>query len=112
MIEASHFTGSILGAALLVLSHGLSRRLDAAFALVVVTLTLGVVTPLLKGGRYEEAAALRLPLGLWRARPPSIDAPHSSSLRSAGESARDRSRRGRWSSPRPLGCKRPGADST
>jgi phosphatidylglycerol lysyltransferase len=51
VIEASHFTGSILGAALLVLSHGLSRRLDAAFALVVVTLTLGVVTPLLKGGR-------------------------------------------------------------
>ena len=70
VIEASHFTGSILGAALLVLSHGLSRRLDAAFALVVLTLTLGIVTSLLKGGRHEEAAALTLLLlVLWRARP-------------------------------------------
>ena len=70
VIEASHFTGSILGAALMVLSHGLSRRLDAAFALAVVTLTLGIVTSLLKGGRYEEAAALTLLLlVLWRARP-------------------------------------------
>ena len=70
VVEASHFTGSVLGAALVVLSHGLSRRLDAAFGLVVVSLALGIVASLLKGGRYEEAAALALLLlVLWRARP-------------------------------------------
>jgi len=69
VVEASHFTASVLGAALLVLSHGLSRRLDAAFGLVVVVLALGIVTSLLKGFRYGEAAALTvLLLVLWRAR--------------------------------------------
>lgn len=70
VIEASHFTASILGASLLVLAHGLSRRLDAAFGLVVAVLVLGIATSLLKGGQYEEAIALTLLLlVLWRTRP-------------------------------------------
>lgn len=70
VIDASHFTGSVLGASLLVLAHGLSRRLDAAFGLTLLALALGVVTSILKGMRYEEAAALALLLlVLWRARP-------------------------------------------
>ena len=32
VIEASHFLGSVAGAALLVLSQGLARRLDAAYS--------------------------------------------------------------------------------
>ena len=36
VIEASHFLGSVLGAALLILSQGLARRLDAAYYLTAV----------------------------------------------------------------------------
>jgi phosphatidylglycerol lysyltransferase len=69
VIEASHFTGSVVGAALLVLSHGLARRLDAAYLLAVAAITLGIVTSLLEGVGYEEALALTIVLiVLWRAR--------------------------------------------
>lgn len=70
VIEASHFIGSVLGAALLVLSQGLARRLDAAYLLALTAIALGIVTSLLKGVDYEEALALTLVLlVLWRARP-------------------------------------------
>jgi len=70
LIEASHFLGSVAGAALLILSQGLKRRLDAAFYLTAVTIVAGMVASLLKGFDYEEAVLL-LPilLVLWRARP-------------------------------------------
>ncbi|HZM95235.1 MAG TPA: bifunctional lysylphosphatidylglycerol flippase/synthetase MprF [Vicinamibacterales bacterium] len=58
VIEASHVTGSVAGAALLLLSQGLSRRLDAAYYLTIVTVTAGVVASLLKGFDYEEALLL------------------------------------------------------
>jgi phosphatidylglycerol lysyltransferase len=58
VIEASHVTGSVAGAVLLLLSHGLSRRLDAAYYLTIVTVTAGVVASLLKGFDYEEALLL------------------------------------------------------
>src|SRR5579862_7723042 len=62
VIEVSHFIGSVVGAALLVLSHGLARRLDAAYLLALIGIALGIVTSLLKGIHYEEALALALVL--------------------------------------------------
>ena len=58
VIEASHVTGSIAGAVLLLLSQGLARRLDAAYYLTMVTVIAGVVASLLKGFDYEEALLL------------------------------------------------------
>ncbi|MBZ5559018.1 MAG: bifunctional lysylphosphatidylglycerol flippase/synthetase MprF [Acidobacteriia bacterium] len=70
VIEVSHFIGSVVGAALLVLSHGLARRLDAAYLLALTCITLGIVASLLKGIHYEEALALTLVLLVfWQARP-------------------------------------------
>ncbi|MES1254000.1 MAG: bifunctional lysylphosphatidylglycerol flippase/synthetase MprF, partial [Acidobacteriota bacterium] len=70
LIEASHLLGSVAGAALLILSQGLSRRLDAAYYLTATTIVVGMVASLLKGFDYEEAAVLLLVLAvLWRARP-------------------------------------------
>jgi phosphatidylglycerol lysyltransferase len=58
IIEVSHFAGSLVGAALLVLAWGLWHRLDAAFGLTVVLLGLGIGVSLLKGGDWEEALLL------------------------------------------------------
>jgi phosphatidylglycerol lysyltransferase len=70
VIELSHFAGSVLGAALLLLSQGLARRLDAAYALTVLAMAAGIVASVLKGGDYEEAIVLAaILLVLWRARP-------------------------------------------
>ena len=70
IIEASHFLGSIAGAALLLLSQGLARRLDGAWALTVGAVAAGIAASLLKGADYEEAAILAFVLlVLWRARP-------------------------------------------
>ncbi len=70
VIEASHFLGSVLGAALLILSQGLARRLDAAYYLTAVAVVGGMATSLLKGFDFEEATLLFVVLlVLWRARP-------------------------------------------
>ena len=70
VIEASHFLGSIAGAALLLLSQGLARRLDGAWLLTVAVVATGIVASLLKGVDYEEATVLAFVLVvLWRARP-------------------------------------------
>jgi phosphatidylglycerol lysyltransferase len=70
VIELSHFTGSVVGAALLLLSQGLARRLDAAHALTALGLAVGIVASLLKAADYEEALILgAVLLVLWRARP-------------------------------------------
>jgi phosphatidylglycerol lysyltransferase len=58
VIESSHFVASLTGAALLILAHGLARRLDAAYYLTVAALLVGIIASLLKGWDYEEAAAL------------------------------------------------------
>jgi phosphatidylglycerol lysyltransferase len=69
-IEASHFVGSIAGAALLILSQGLARRLDAAYYATSLALIVGMAASLLKGFDYEEATLLLITLTiLWRARP-------------------------------------------
>jgi len=62
VVEVSHFTGSLLGVALLVLAWGLSRRIDAAYQLTAVFLGLGAIVSLLKGFDYEEAIVLILML--------------------------------------------------
>ena len=46
IIEASHFLGSIVGVALLVLSQGLARRLDAAYVLTMSAIALGIAASL------------------------------------------------------------------
>jgi len=70
VVESSHFLGSVAGAVLLVVSQGLSRRLDAAYYFAVVTIAGGIVASLLRG--FDIAQALLLGgvlLVLWRARP-------------------------------------------
>jgi phosphatidylglycerol lysyltransferase len=62
VVEASHFVGSIAGAGLLLLARGLQLRLDAAWAVAVVLLPVGVVASLLKGFDYEEAILLGIVL--------------------------------------------------
>ena len=70
VVEASHFLGSIVGAGLLVVSQGLSRRLDAAYYLATGGIAAGIAASLLKGADLEEAILLTLLLVvLWRARP-------------------------------------------
>jgi len=64
VLETSHFLGSLVGAALLLLSQGLMRRLDAAYYLTVGAVSVGIVTSLLKGIGYEEAAMLAVVLAL------------------------------------------------
>jgi phosphatidylglycerol lysyltransferase len=73
VIEASHFLGSIAGAALLVLSHGLARRLDAAFYATSLTLVVGMTASLLKGFDYEEAALLLTTLAILSRTRPAFD---------------------------------------
>lgn len=70
VIEVSHFLGSLVGAGLLLVSHGLSRRLDAAYYLAAGGIGVGIAASLLKGADVEEATLLALLLVvLWRARP-------------------------------------------
>lgn len=70
LIELSHFLGSVVGVALLILARGLQQRLDAAYLLTVLLLAVGIVFSLLKGFDYEEAAILAAMLGaLWPCRP-------------------------------------------
>lgn len=57
-IEISHFLGSIVGAALIILARGLQRRINAAYHITVVLLLAGIVFSLSKGLDYEEASIL------------------------------------------------------
>lgn len=58
VIEMSHFLASLVGAALLVLAHGLQRRIDAAYHATVAVIAFGIIFSLLKGVSYVEAAIL------------------------------------------------------
>ena len=66
VIEVSHFAGSVAGVALLILSQGLSRRLDAAYYLAAIAIVVGMTASLLKGFDYEEAALLLVVLAVMR----------------------------------------------
>jgi phosphatidylglycerol lysyltransferase len=63
-IEASHFSGSLIGTALLLLAPGLYRRLDGAFIITRALLVLGAAVSLGKGLDFEEAVILLLLAGL------------------------------------------------
>ncbi len=58
VIEMSHFFASLVGAALLVLAHGLRRRIDAAYHATIAVLVFGIIFSLLKGVSYVEASIL------------------------------------------------------
>lgn len=73
VIEASHFLGSVAGAALLALSQGLARRLDAAYYLTAATIVTGMAASLLKGFDYEEAVLLLVVLFILRSARPAFD---------------------------------------
>jgi phosphatidylglycerol lysyltransferase len=62
LVEISHFLGSVTGAALLVLAHGLQRRLDAAWWFATGLLSAAIVFSLLAGWHYEVAVALAVVL--------------------------------------------------
>jgi phosphatidylglycerol lysyltransferase len=61
-IEISHFLGSVAGAALIILAHGIQRRVNAAYHITVIILIAGIVVSLMKGLDYEEAIILSLML--------------------------------------------------
>ncbi len=63
-IELSHFVGSLIGVTLLIVARGLQRRLDSAWWMAVVLMTVGVLTSLLKGFDYEEAILVSVALAL------------------------------------------------
>jgi phosphatidylglycerol lysyltransferase len=58
ILELSHLLGSAVGVGLLVIAHGLYRRLDAAWWLTMWLLCAGILLSLLKGFDYEEATIL------------------------------------------------------
>jgi phosphatidylglycerol lysyltransferase len=58
VLELSHLLGSAVGVGLLVIAHGLYRRLDAAWWLTIWLLCAGILLSLLKGFDFEEAAVL------------------------------------------------------
>jgi phosphatidylglycerol lysyltransferase len=58
ILELSHLLGSAVGVGLLVIAHGLYRRLDAAWWLTIWLLCAGILLSLLKGFDYEEATIL------------------------------------------------------
>lgn len=62
LIEASHFLGSVVGIALLLLARGIQQRIDGAYVLTVILLTAGILFSLLKGFDYEEAMILSVML--------------------------------------------------
>jgi phosphatidylglycerol lysyltransferase len=58
VLEFSHLLGSVVGVGLLILAHGLYRRLYAAWSITIYLLCAGILLSLLKGFDYEEAAIL------------------------------------------------------
>jgi phosphatidylglycerol lysyltransferase len=65
-VETSHFIASVVGALLLVVAHGLLRRLKSAWTLAMALLLSGAVFSVAKGFDFEEAI-IALPLGFRRA---------------------------------------------
>ncbi len=69
IIEASHFLGSIVGTALIMVAWGLARRVRFAFDLTVLLILMGVPLALLRGLDFVAAGVLVvLLLALWPAR--------------------------------------------
>jgi phosphatidylglycerol lysyltransferase len=60
ILELSHLLGSAVGVGLLVIAHGLYRRLSAAWWLTIWLLCAGILLSLLKGFDFEEATVLAI----------------------------------------------------
>lgn len=60
LFEASHFIGSGVGVALLLLAQAISRRIRLAWQLAIGALAAGIAASLLKAGDWEEATLLAL----------------------------------------------------
>jgi phosphatidylglycerol lysyltransferase len=60
VLELSHLLGSAVGVGLLILAHGLYKRLHTAWWLTIWLLCAGVLVSLLKGFDYEEAIVLTI----------------------------------------------------
>ncbi len=58
VLELSHLLGSVVGVGLLIIAHGLYRRLDTAWWLTIWLLCAGIILSLLKGFDYVEAVIL------------------------------------------------------
>jgi phosphatidylglycerol lysyltransferase len=58
VLELSHLLGSTVGVGLLIIAHGLYRRLHTAWWLTLWLLCVGIIVSLLKGFDYEEATVL------------------------------------------------------
>jgi len=66
LLELSHLIGSMAGLALLVLAHGLLRRVSTAYHVTVWLLLAGIVASVTKGLDFEEASFLAVVLAiLW-----------------------------------------------
>jgi phosphatidylglycerol lysyltransferase len=63
-VETSHFIASVVGALLLVVAHGLLRRLKSAWTLAMALLLSGAVFSLAKGFDFEEAIICLAVVGL------------------------------------------------
>ena len=57
-VELSHFTASLTGLFLLLLSQAILRRVDAALYVTSIALAIGAITSVTKGADYEEASIL------------------------------------------------------
>jgi phosphatidylglycerol lysyltransferase len=60
VLELSHLVGSVVGVGLLIIAHGLYRRLATAWWITIWLLCSGILVSLLKGFDYEEAGILAL----------------------------------------------------
>ena len=60
LLEFSHFFGSIVGVALILLSYGLKNRISLAYKFSIVALGLGAFSLIFKGGYYILALFLLL----------------------------------------------------
>lgn len=60
ILEVSHFLGSLIGVALLLLARGLQQRVDGAYVLTLALLAGGAAVSLGKGLDWEEASILSL----------------------------------------------------
>jgi phosphatidylglycerol lysyltransferase len=60
VLELSHLLGSVVGVGLLIIAHGLYRRLHTAWWITIWLLCAGILLSLLKGFDYEEATVLSL----------------------------------------------------
>jgi phosphatidylglycerol lysyltransferase len=60
VLELSQLVGSVVGVGLLIIAHGLYRRLHTAWWITIWLLCAGILVSLLKGFDYEEATILAL----------------------------------------------------